>query len=135
MCLLRFLQNSSSQVTDAVDIEYRLACSGELYNLRVQTLDWRKSEATRILLKTPVEFVISQPFANYPQELCARMTLRYVTEQTVGNVPVSVTLLPDGVGRGHIPLFDGDLCRRSVTAGLDSRLFSGKACDLEIVAK
>jgi len=41
-----------------------------------------------------------------------------------------------GVGRrGQIPLFDGDLCRRSVTAGLDSRLFSGKARDLEIVAE
>ena len=33
------------------------------------------------------------------------------------------------------PLFDGDLCRRSVTAGLDSRLFSGKARDLEIGAE
>jgi hypothetical protein len=40
-----------------------------------------------------------------------------------------------GVGRGHIPLFAGDLCRRSVTAGLDSRLFSGKARDLEMVAE
>jgi hypothetical protein len=78
------------------------SCSEELYNLRVQTLDWRKSDATRILLKTPFElFVISQPFANYPQELCARMTLRYFTEQTVGNVLVSVTLLPDEELCGH----------------------------------
>jgi hypothetical protein len=40
-----------------------------------------------------------------------------------------------GVGRGHIPLFDGDLCRRSVTAGFDSRLFGSKARDMEMVAE
>jgi hypothetical protein len=96
MYLLQFLETCSGQSAGAVDVEYRLACSGELYNRRVQTFDWRKSDATRVLLKAPFElFVVSRPFANYPQELCARMTLNFVTEQGIGNVPVTSILLPD----------------------------------------
>jgi hypothetical protein len=50
----------------SVEVEYRLACSGELYNRNVLTADWRKSDVTRILLRTPFElFVASQPFAHY----------------------------------------------------------------------
>jgi hypothetical protein len=101
MYLLRFLEKASNQaneaVADAVGVEYRLACSGELYNRRVQTCDWRKSDATRLLLRKPLElFVASQPFSAYPQELCARLTLRYITEeQTVQNVSSKSIFLPD----------------------------------------
>lgn len=101
MYLLRFLEKAANQATDpaanAVGVEYRLACSGELYNRRVQTFDWRKSDATCLLLRTPFElFVASKPFSAYPQELCARLTISYVTEeQTVGNVPSTGLFLPD----------------------------------------
>jgi hypothetical protein len=67
---------------EAVEVEYRLACSGELYNRRVVTADWRKSDITRVLLREPFElFVASRPFDDYPQELCARLELSYITER------------------------------------------------------
>ena len=48
MYLLQFLQAASkpaeSPTGEAVEIEYRLACSGELFNRRVITADWRKSD-------------------------------------------------------------------------------------------
>ena len=76
-----------------VGVEYRLACSGELYNRNVQTLDWRRTDISRVLLKEPFElFVASQPFATYPQELCLRMTLRRVEEKD-GNS--TVIFIPD----------------------------------------
>lgn len=101
MYLLEFLEKASNQTNkpggDTVGVEYRLACSGELYNRRVQTFDWRKSDATRLLLKTPLElFVASQPFSAYPQELCARLTLGYVTEKKADQSASSTSIfLPD----------------------------------------
>jgi hypothetical protein len=72
----------SNSTREAVEVEYRLACSGELYNRRVLTTDWRKSDITRVLLRTPFElFVASRPFDAYPQELCARLKLAYVTQE------------------------------------------------------
>jgi hypothetical protein len=84
--LLRFLENAlrraANGVADQVFVEHRLACSGEFYNRLVQTFDWRKSDITRVLLKAPLElFVVSQPFDSYPQELCARLKLAFVTER------------------------------------------------------
>lgn len=84
----------------AVEVEYRRACSGELY--RVPASDWRKSDIARVLLTEPFElFVVSQPFDDYPQELCARFKLFYITE--THHVPrspekaqvTSSTFLPD----------------------------------------
>jgi hypothetical protein len=101
MYLLQFLEKAASRAAKAaagdVDVEYRLACSGELYNRRVLTFDWRKSDVTRVLLRTPLElFVASHPFNDYPQELCARITLSHVTEEvTKGNSSASSTLVPD----------------------------------------
>jgi hypothetical protein len=43
----------------AFEVEYRLACSGVLYNRRVITADWRKSDASRILLREPVELFVT----------------------------------------------------------------------------
>jgi len=83
MYALGFLKERSEgkHSVGAVEVEYRLACSGELYNRNVQTGDWRKSDASRILLRTPFElFVASHPFEDYPQELCARLVLTYATE-------------------------------------------------------
>jgi hypothetical protein len=62
------LDNKHSE--DIVKFEYRLLCSGSLYNGNVTTADWRKSDATRFLLRKPFElFVCSHPFDEYPQEL------------------------------------------------------------------
>jgi hypothetical protein len=64
-----------------VEVEYRLACSGALYNRNIKTGDWRKSDATRALLRTPFElFVASHPFDDYPQELCARLVVNRAIE-------------------------------------------------------
>jgi hypothetical protein len=79
----------------AFEVEYRLSCSGELYNRNIKTGDWRKSDATRILLRTPFElFVASDPFDDYPQELCARLVVNRVV---IENPPESFTrvFLPD----------------------------------------
>jgi hypothetical protein len=100
MYLLQFLETAPSRATaaapEAVDIEYRLACSGELFNRKIITGDWRKSDITRVLLRTPLElFVNSQPFDAYPQELCARMTLSYVTEVATGDISARTIRLPD----------------------------------------
>jgi hypothetical protein len=81
MYLLKFLREAQDRPT-GVEVEYRLACSGEFYNRKVETFDWRKSDVTRILLDQPfLIFVTSQPFDSYPQELCVRMTLNSVTEE------------------------------------------------------
>lgn len=97
MYLLRFLEAALTRTTNSdagsVGVEYRLACSGEFYNRRVETFDWRKSDITRVLLRGPFElFVASQPFDSYPQELCVRLKPAVVTEQGKN---VTRTLLPD----------------------------------------
>jgi hypothetical protein len=96
MYLLKFLQEAQSR-SGGVDVEYRLACSGEFYNRRVETFDWRKSDVTRILLDQPFSiFVASRPFDSYPQELCVRLTLNTVTEEGgAPNMRGIRTFLPD----------------------------------------
>ena len=95
MYVLQFLERLSNKrdSADGVEVEYRFACSGELYNRSVRTGDWRNSDATRVLLRTPFElFVVSQPFEDYPQELCARLVLTRVTES---EQRFTRTFLPD----------------------------------------
>jgi hypothetical protein len=81
--------------TGAIVTEYRLLCSGELYNGRVQTLgDWRKSDITRNLLSHPcILRVVSQPFDDYPQELLLRVSAPESVTETKGNS--SLILRPD----------------------------------------
>lgn len=101
MHVLEFLKRSqepgANSASKAVEVEYRFACSGELYNRRVITSDWRKSDITRVLLREPFElFVTSHPFDDYPQELCARLNLSYVTEHSDSEgFTSSSTFLPD----------------------------------------
>src|SRR5690242_15852333 len=97
MYLLEFLKTAANTSAGTIRVEHRLLCSGELYNRRVITYDWRKSDVTRVLLHEPCElFVASQPFAAYPQELCIRLALPYVTEQeSEGQFSSSTTFLPD----------------------------------------
>jgi hypothetical protein len=96
MYLLKFLQETQERRT-GVEVEYRLACSGEFYNRKAETADWRKSDVGRILLDEPFPiFVTSRPFDSYPQELCVRMTLNFVTEEGgAPNARGSRTFVPD----------------------------------------
>jgi len=81
MYLLKRLQDAGNQ-TPKVEVEYRLACSGEFYSRKVVTFDWRKSDMTRVLLEHPFPlFVTSRPFDSYPQELCVRIPLNFVREE------------------------------------------------------
>lgn len=73
-------------VSEVVTFEYRLLCSGELYNSQVITSDWRKSDATRILLRSPcMLFVCSHPFDDYPQEISLKFNVPLVTERREGS--------------------------------------------------
>lgn len=104
---------------DIVTVEYRLACSGELYNEKVFTTDWRKSDATRLLLTTPFElFVASQPFNDYPQELALRFNTHQVTESK-GNT--SCSFLPDLEIAQDIAAFLSLFCRRLITVAAKVR--------------
>jgi hypothetical protein len=70
------------QSKDAVVFEYRLLCSGELYNGRVLSTDWRKSDATRILFDSPFTLIIcSHPFQEFPQELALRFSAPLITKK------------------------------------------------------
>lgn len=97
MYFLDFLKKDKPRAA-GVQVEYRLACSGELFNRTIQTFDWRMSDATRILLEHPVSLkVASQPFDSYPQEISARFKVDFVTEKSESALPShSRTFLPDG---------------------------------------
>lgn len=95
-----------------VIVEYRLLCSGELYNGKVLTADWRKSDATRLLLTSPFELtVVSQPFDDYPQELSLRFKVSQVTEKKDN---VSFSFLPDEDIARDIASFLSLFCRRLI---------------------
>lgn len=62
--------------------EYRLLCSGQLYSADVQTIDWRKSDASRILLQRPCSLYVCSAFMDdYPQEIALRFQAGFSTEQ------------------------------------------------------
>jgi hypothetical protein len=80
-------------------VEYRLACSGELFNSVPKVWDHQKEAICRMLLRSPFElFVTSNPFNDYPQELALRFSLREITETVVGKengFKVLNSFLPD----------------------------------------
>jgi hypothetical protein len=83
MYVIDFLRNLNSNVPEAtaVSFEYRLLCSGELYDAQAITADWRKSDATRLLLDEPFTLTVcSHPFDDYPQELSLRFQAARVKE-------------------------------------------------------
>lgn len=84
MYVLDLLKRSNLEATEASDgvaFEYRLLCSGEVYNANVITADWRKSDGTRLLATRPFLLsVCSHPFDDYPQELSLRFRTTMVTE-------------------------------------------------------
>jgi hypothetical protein len=98
MHILDFLKCKGIDLSekDAVTFEYRLLCSGELYNGDVETLDWRKSTASHLILTSP--FLINAPIqssVNYPQELALRFIFQSVTEERTKPFNISFTFYPD----------------------------------------
>jgi hypothetical protein len=99
--------------------EYRLLCSGELYNSNVSTFDWRKSDATRILLRSPFTLVVcSQPFEDFPQEIALRFSAPLVSE-TEGIS--TLTLCPDTEISGDLAALLTLYCRRLITVAAKVR--------------
>ncbi len=121
MYLLSYLKDPEFKESSInyVIVEYRLLCSGELYNGNVLTADWRKEGATRILLTYPFELtVVSQPFDEYPQELSLRFKVSEVTEEKDN---VSVSFIPDDEIARDIAAFLTLFLRRLITVSAKVR--------------
>ncbi len=86
MYVLDALRESPADSTWGVELgEFRLLCSGILYNGNVVTYDWTKSDVCRSLMKGRVIlYVVSQPLDSYPQELVLRVPATLVTEGQPG---------------------------------------------------
>lgn len=92
-------------------VEYRLACSGELFNGDVHAPDHRKSTITRILLSVPFELLVaSSPYDAYPQELALRFECPFRTDK-------NVTHRPDGEIAGDLCALLTLFARRFVALG------------------
>jgi hypothetical protein len=115
MYILDFLKGFSDlqRVEDEVSFEYRLLCSGVLYNNRVLTTDWSKSEAARILFDSPFALLVcSHPFDEFPQELALRFSAPLVTEKH--GQSTSMFYPDDDIARDLAALLTL-LCRRLIT--------------------
>ena len=71
---------------DFVEFEYRLICSGEIYNSEVETFDYRKSVGCRLLLNGPFSLFVCSEFNQYPLELCLRFSLPRIEERSPSSV-------------------------------------------------
>lgn len=122
MYVLDLLKRSSSneaQATKGVSFEYRLLCSGELYNAEILTADWRKSDYTRLLIDEPFSLTVcSHPFDDYPQELSLRFQTSRVTE-TKGSI--SSSFYPDEEIARDIASILSLLLRRFITVAAKVR--------------
>jgi hypothetical protein len=69
MYVLEYLAARYANPNDTVLSEFRLLCSGVLYNARVQEFEWRKIDAARSLLTESCKLaVVSHPLDEYAQE-------------------------------------------------------------------
>jgi len=97
--------------------EYRLTCSGCLYNGNVETFDWTKSSTTRNLSNDYFQlFVASQPHEHYPQELALLFSCPYTTSthnNTTGQE--SFTYRPDDEVASDLATLITLFARRLVT--------------------
>lgn len=89
------------------------------YNSRVVTADWSKSDATRILLVSPVTLnVSSHPFDEFPQELALRFSAPLVTEEYEQST--SMFYPDDNIARDFAALLTL-FCRRLITVATKTR--------------
>lgn len=80
--VLRSLKLRDGEAPAVEESEFRLLCSGVLYNGSVQTTDWTKSDASRLLMTEPVQLtVVSERVDEYPQELLLSIQVPQVTEE------------------------------------------------------
>jgi len=92
MHVLEYLAGRYANRKGTILSEFRLLCSGVLYNARVQTFEWQKSDAARSLLTEPCKLsVVSQPLDEYPQELTLLFTSPEHVTETAGN---SIQMFP-----------------------------------------
>ena len=99
--------------------EYRLACSGEIFNSNVTTFDHRKSTHSRLILLEPFSlFVCSQPFNEYPQELCLRFSVPLITQKYEKGVS---SFYPDDDIADEIAALLSLFCRRLITLTCKTR--------------
>ncbi|MFN7944006.1 MAG: hypothetical protein U0Z53_01420 [Blastocatellia bacterium] len=70
--------------------EYRLVCSGIVYNSDVKTTDWTKSSYAKVILNKPVNLIVAnEHITDYPQELSLRFVTSLVKEQSGENMQIS----------------------------------------------
>jgi hypothetical protein len=121
MYILDFFQGfpNHQRPEDMVSFEYRLLCSGELYNGQVLTGDWRKSDATRILSDSQFTLIVcSHPFNEFPQELALRFSAPYITEKR--GQSTSIFLPDEDIARDLAALLTLH-CRRLITVAVKIR--------------
>ncbi len=111
MYVLQFL---AGNFDTGITSEYRLLCSGELFNKNVRTFDYHKSEPSRWLLAKPFNLrVVSQPFYDYPQEL--RLVFSCPAYVTEGTEQSSLTFPPNDDIAKDLAAFLTVFLRRLVT--------------------
>lgn len=120
MYVLDFLSGLNNQsMSDQATFEYRLLCSGELYNGNVLSADWRKSDATRSLLRSPFRLhVCSYPFDDYPQEIALDFRIALSTKQREN---VSFTSYFDHEIAQDLAALLSLFCRRLITVAAKVR--------------
>jgi hypothetical protein len=119
MYILEFLkgQRPEQPGNEVITCEYRLLCSGEIYNGDVETLEWRKSTECRLLLTSPFTvFVASTPlYGTIPQELALRFTTQMVTEKREKAITSYYMFCPDDEIAKDIAALLCLFCRRLIT--------------------
>ena len=119
MYILEFLkgQKPEQPSNEVMTCEYRLLCSGEIYDGDVETFDYRKSTASRLILSFPFTvFVASNPlYNNYPQELALRFTTQMVTEERESTIKSIFMFYPDEEIAKDIAALLCVFCRRLIT--------------------
>lgn len=101
---------------DPLRMEFRLLCSGAIYNGNVQTSDWTKSDVVRRILHKPFSLLVtSRPVDAYPQELTLHITVPQVTEKQGA---VTLMSYPDELIAQDLAAVLSVLLRRLVTVAV-----------------
>jgi hypothetical protein len=128
--ILKQVNSDATELLDSVAFEYRLLCSGELYNANVITADWRKSDVTRLLASRPFLLTVcSHPFNDYPQELSLRFKTTMITE-TKGRT--TVTFYPDEEIARDLSSILSLILRRLITVSAKVREIHPRRYDQEL---
>jgi len=133
--LFEFLRGSFSAAGgDEATVEYRLVCSGVLYNSRVLIADWTRSDACRILSPSSFKLIVaSSQIDEYPQELALSFRCPVVREsykQQTGIVD-QFMFRPDGEIIAGLASLLTVFTRRLITVRTKVReMYEGSASDV-----